>query len=150
MNSITRWNPMRELANMQTAFDRFFEDWKPFEDFPRMTGDVNWLALDIHEDDTGYSLTTDLPGVLPENIHVRQDGDYLLIEADIPEHEIKHESERALVKERRSGHYSRRVRLPQNIDFDKTDASYENGVLTLKLPKTEKALPRTIEIRSKN
>jgi HSP20 family protein len=158
-NQITRINPFREMANMQNAFDRFFEDWRPFsndmrsffnEGFGGSAG--NMLAIDAHEDDKQYTITTELPGVQSENINVRQDGDYLLIEATIPDQttEQQDENKRWLVRERRSGHFSRRIRLPQNVNFDNASADYHDGVLTLTLPKAENAQPRQIPVKSGN
>ncbi len=147
---ITRWNPFREMVNMQNQFDRFFDDWRPFFNDENLSGRTNFLAIDAHEDDSGYNLTTELPGVKPENINVRQDGDYLLIEANIPEATTESNDKRWLVRERRSGHFSRRIRLPQNVDFTKAEANYNDGVLTLSLPKAEKAQPRQIPIKSGN
>lgn len=145
-NSLTRWNPMRELANVQSMMDRLFEDWRPFnEDFGRATG--NLLAMDVDEDDQQYTVTTELPGVQSENIKVRQDGDYLLIEGDIPDQTVEREGKRSLIKERRYGRFSRRVRLPQNVDFDKADATYDNGVLTLTLPKAKEVITRSIPVK---
>lgn len=155
-NEMTRWNPFREMANMQNAFDRFFEDWRPFSsDWRPFIGEAisgNMLAIDAHEDDKQYTVTTELPGVKAENIHVSQDGDYLLIEADIPEEttEQQDQNKRWLVRERRSGHFSRRIRLPQNVDFAKSEANYHDGVLTLTLPKAENALPRQIPVKTGN
>ena len=147
---ITRWNPFREMVNMQSQLDRFFDDWRPFFNDENLSNRTNFLAIDAHEDDTGYNVTTELPGVKPENINVRQDGDYLLIEADIPEETSEREDKRWLIRERRSGHFSRRIRLPQNVDFDKAEANYHDGVLTLSLPKSEKARPHQIPVKSGN
>ena len=158
-NQITRWNPFREMATMQNAFDRFFEDWRPFTNewrpfFNEGLGGSsgNMLAIDAHEDDKQYTITTELPGVQSENISVRQDGDFLLIEANIPDQttEQQDESKRWLVRERRSGHFSRRIRLPQNVNFDNASADYHDGVLTLTLPKAENAQPRQIPVKSGN
>lgn len=153
-NEITRWNPFREMANMQNVFDRFFDDWRPFSpDWRPLEAfqNANWMALDVHEDDNQYVVKTDLPGVKSENINVRQDGDYLLIEANVPEETTeKKEGERWLIKERRSGQYSRRVRLPQNVDFDKAEARYHDGTLTLNLPKSTKAISHQIPVKTGN
>jgi HSP20 family protein len=153
-NEMTRWNPFREMANMQNVFDRFFEDWQPFSnDWRPIFGEnSNLLAIDAHEDDKQYTVTTELPGVKPENINVRQDGDYLLIEANFQEenNQQDEQSKRWLVRERRSGHFSRRIRLPQNVDFSKAEANYHDGVLTLTLPKSEQAQPRQIPVKAGN
>lgn len=146
-NSITRWNPLREMTTMQNMMDHFFEDWRPFSDEFFRSG-INSLSLDVHEDDNSYTVSTELPGVKPEEINVRQEGDYLLIEAETRSQTDGDQSKRPLVQERRYGRYSRRLRLPQNIDFGKAEANYENGVLTLTLPKSPQAQPRTITVRS--
>lgn len=147
-NGIIRWNPIREMATMQSMMDRLFEDWRPFFDDDRPT--ANALALDVHEDDKAYTITTELPGVKVDDINVRQEGDYLVIEG-----ETRDESEtesgngrRALIKERRFGRYSRRLRLPQDVEFEKAEATYQDGVLKLTLPKSEARQPRVIPVRT--
>jgi HSP20 family protein len=152
-NQITRWNPFREMANMQSTFDRFFDDWRPFfNDWRPFNEEMrgNLLSIDVDENDNQYTVTTELPGVKSENINVRQDGDYLLIEADIPEETTEKEEKRWLIKERRSGHFSRRIRLPQNVNFEKAEAMYHDGVLTLTLPKAENTIPRQIPVKTGN
>ncbi|NDJ61079.1 MAG: Hsp20/alpha crystallin family protein [Chloroflexi bacterium] len=146
-NRITRFSPAREMQQMRDLFDRFFDDWRPFMDESRLGS--NLLALDVHEDASGYTIRTDLPGVSLEHINVRKDGEYLLIEATIPEQTVEQEGERTLIRERRSGSFSRRVRLPNNIDIERAEADFDNGVLTLTLPKAADAQPRTIEIKRK-
>lgn len=144
---ITRWNPIREMAAMQSAMDRLFEQsWRPFLDETGLN--MNTLALDVHEDEHSYTVTTELPGVSPERVNVRLDGEYLLIDADIPEHTVESDKSRALIKERRSGRFSRRLRLPQPINAEQVEASYENGVLKLSLPKTPEVQPRVIQVKT--
>jgi len=144
---MTRWNPFRELAAMQSAMDRLFDDWRPYMEEGRVVG--NLLAIDAHEDEKSYVITTELPGVKSENINIRQEGEYLLIDAEIPETTVEREGQRSLIKERRYGRFTRRLRLPQNVDFAKSEANYEDGVLTLTLPKAEQAQPRVIQVKSK-
>lgn len=147
-NGIVRWNPMRDMLAMQNAMDRLFEQsWRPLFDDTR-AGHAS-LALDIHEDERSYVLSTELPGVKADQINVRQEADYLVIEAETrDEFEQPQEGRRALVKERRYGRYSRQVRLPQNVDFENAEATYEDGILKLTLPKVKEAQPRTIQVRS--
>jgi HSP20 family protein len=146
-NSISRWSPIREMANVQNMMDRFFEDWRPFSDDFWRSG-ANALALDVHEDDEAYTITTELPGVNADDINVRQEGEYLVIEAETHSQTEGDSNKRPLVQERRYGRYSRRLRLPQNVNFDKSGATYQDGVLTLTLPKAPEAQPRTIQVRS--
>src|SRR5688572_3774789 len=109
-NGITRWNPVREMVTMQNLMDRFFDDWRPFFDEGRSTMGASALALDVHEDDNSFLITTDLPGLKADQINIRQEGDYLIIEGETrDELETPQEGQRPLVKERRYGRYSRRM-----------------------------------------
>lgn len=150
MSNIVRWNPLREMASMQSAMDRMFEEtWRPFFD-DRNFGSLNNLALDVHENDQNYLVSTELPGVSAENIQVKLDGDYLVIDGEIPEQVTENEGTRSLMKERRYGHFSRRVRLPQPVNSEKIEATYKDGVLNLTLPKSEAVQPKTIPIKVVN
>jgi HSP20 family protein len=101
------------------------------------------------ENDSNYTITTELPGVDMENIDIRLENEYVTIEAEIPEQVIEHKEARTLVKERRYGKFSRRVHLAQPVDSDNVDAIFDNGVLTLSLPKVPEVQPRTIAVKSK-
>src|SRR5215213_8829252 len=105
-------------------------------------------ALDVHETDNSYIVTTEIPGAKPDNIQVRVDGDMLMIDAEVSEETERNEQGRPLLKERRYGHYSRRLRLPQHVNHENVDASYQDGLLTLTLPKAENAQPKTIQVKS--
>ncbi|MFN8528008.1 MAG: Hsp20/alpha crystallin family protein [Anaerolineae bacterium] len=147
MANIVRWNPMREMAAMQSAMDRIFDQWRPMFD-DSLSTEFNRLAIDLHEDDKNYVVTTELPGVKADNIHVRHENDMLVIDAEIPEVTEERKEQRALIKERRYGHYMRRIQLPTNVNYDAVDATYENGVLTLTLPKSPETQPRTITVKA--
>ena len=144
---ITRWNPIREMSAMQRLMDRMFEDWRPYINDEGGVTSERALALDVHEDDQSYTIVTEMPGVQTDQVQVRHEGDYLIIEGDIRE-ESERNNKKTLIQERRYGHYSRRLRLPQNIDFDKAEAHYENGVLKLTLPKSEAAQPKLIPVKT--
>ncbi len=146
MSNLTRWNPIREMAAMQTLMDRMFDDtWRSLRSANELEGSS--LALDIHEDKTSYTVVTSLPGVNADQINISLHDDFLTIEAELPEKKIEREEVRTLVQERVYGKYSRRVRLPQPVNAEKVEAQYEDGVLTLTLPKAENALPRSIPVK---
>ena len=146
MATIIRWNPLREMAAMQNAMDRLFDEtWR---NWPSQYGDVtgaNALALDVHEDDNAYTVTTALPGVQAENVNVKLHNDLLTIEGEIPQHEV--ENVRSLMQERVYGRFSRTIRLPQPVNRDAVEANFDNGILTLTLPKAEEAQPRQIPVK---
>lgn len=148
MANITRYNPFREMVTMQSALDKFFDDaWSNWPEMRR--GEFN-LALDVDETGDHFVVTTDLPGVEPDNINVTVHDDLLTITGEIPEHEVEHEEQKALVRERRYGRYSRSIRLPQSIDSEAVEAEFTNGTLRLTLPKTENAKARVIPVKASN
>lgn len=147
MANIRRWSPFRDMMAMQTAMDRVFDEMRNrWEDTESGWG-YN-LALDVDEDNDAYLVTTDLPGVNPEDIDVRFENGVLTINAEVNERTTEENGSKSLVRERRWGRFSRSIRLPQNINVEDVDATYENGVLTLNLPKSEEAKPRQIEVKS--
>ena len=147
-NYITRWNPFREMAAMQNAMDRVFEDvWRG--DWPtssRWAG-FDTPALDVHENDKAYKVVTPLPGVNPDQINVRLQNGVLTISGEFEEPKVD-ENSKVVVRERYYGSFSRSVTLPQSVDSDKVEATYDNGVLTLNLPKSPEAQPKQITIKS--
>jgi HSP20 family protein len=150
MSSIVRWNPFREMAAMQNAMDRLFnEQWRALRP---MWEDANvgafGLPLDVHEDDKSYTVTTELPGVSSEHINVKFHDGALVIEAELPEQTVQKEGSRVLLQERRYGKFSRSVRLPQQINANAVEATFADGVLTLTLPKSEEAQPRLIPVKT--
>ena len=101
--------------------------------------------VDIVENETGFSLYADLPGVAKERLDVKVDGDNLVIEAaaavPLPEQlEILH-------GEVRHPHYRRSFTLSRELDPSKIEANLKDGVLTLHIPKAEAARPRRIEVQ---
>jgi HSP20 family protein len=142
--TIVRWNPIREMASMQNAIDRIFDEtWRSVR--PSFTGDA--LALDVHENENHYTVITALPGLKPEQISVSLHDGVLTISGEMEQTRTE-ENVRVLLQERAYGKFSRSVRLPQAIDGENVQASYDNGVLTLTLPKTPEAKPRQIPVRT--
>jgi HSP20 family protein len=147
MSNLTRWNPLREMAAMQRAMDRMFEDaWNPFVDGESLR--ASGLALDVSENENAYTLTTEIPGVKPEDIHIRLDHDMLTIEGEFRDETNEEKDGRPIVKERRYGRYSRSIRLPQAVDEGQIEAIYDNGVLKLVLPKSPEAQPKLISVQT--
>ena len=144
MTMIRRWNPVREMVEMQRAMDRFFDEtWRNGngEDF------ASSLALDVTENDNAYAITANLPGMNPDDIEVTFHDGVLTISGETKREEER-EGDRALVRERSYGKFTRSLRLPQPVDADAIDSSYDNGVLTLTLPKSAEAQPRRISVKS--
>jgi HSP20 family protein len=149
MSNLIRWNPFREMAAMQSAMDRLFDDaWRGWP--TTLSGaNLNSLAFDVHETDSGYTVTTALPGVKPENINVKMQDGVLTVNAEIPQPEAA-ENTRPLMQERLWGHFSRSISLPHSVNGDQVEATYEDGILTLTLPKAPEAQPKLIAIKNKD
>jgi HSP20 family protein len=102
--------------------------------------------VDVTEDDAGITLTADLPGATRESLSIRVDGDTLTLEAPL-ELDAPKELE-AVYAEVRAGRYRRSFTLSRELDSQHIEAALKDGVLTLRLPKLEKARPRRIEVRA--
>ncbi|HEY6877014.1 MAG TPA: Hsp20/alpha crystallin family protein [Polyangiales bacterium] len=133
------WDPFADLNRFQREFEKsFFQGRNRPADFAPM--------VDVHEDDEALVLRADLPGVKREDIEIQVDGNVLTLKG---ERKLESESEKRRYHrvERSYGSFVRQWQLPTNVDATKVDAAFDNGILTLKLPKKEEQKARKIEIR---
>lgn len=138
-----------------TRFDRF-DDMFPemFRRFMRPTSLSGFEApgeirIDVSENDTGYEIRAEVPGVKKEDIRVSIDGNYVSIAAEVrreKEEEKKAKGERTIVKELYVGSASRGFSLAHEVDDKASIAKYEDGVLKLSLPKKQEASSRMLSI----
>ena len=104
------------------------------------------MPMDLYRDADNYVLNADLPGIDPESVDVDVDGQLLSIRAErAPRTE---DDVRWIARERSTGSYLRRFTLGQAIDTAHISAKYDNGVLSVVLPVTEKAKPRKVEVQT--
>lgn len=145
--TLVRRMPLRDLAAMQNVVDRlFFDSVRGVS--PAAEVEAQTLAVDVYETETGYSISANVPGVQPDDIQIRVVDNILTIVAELPQTTQPTEGARAQLLERPSGRFSRRIRLPQPVDFDHADAAYDRGVLSLTLPKRSEAQPKIITVKS--
>jgi HSP20 family protein len=128
--------------------DRVFE-----ESFVRMRGLPSvlageGLALDMYETADSVVVKTSVPGLAAEDIDITITGNVLSIKGE-SKMEEKVEKANYIRQERRYGVFQRSVSLPESIVSDKAEATYENGVLTLTIPKAEESKPKTIKVEAK-
>jgi HSP20 family protein len=145
MRTISRWNPTREAVNLFNEFDRLF-------DLSAYRGNVEtptrWgLALDVAEQDDAYSLKASVPGMNPEDINITLEDNVLTIQGEVKSDETVEEGKYHL-RERRYGSFGRTLRFPVPVNADAVEANYENGVLTLRVPKAEEVKPKRIAINA--
>jgi len=147
--TMQRWEPIREVMTLRNAMDRLFED--SFVRPARVWADVDGgsvLPVDVYQTDEDLVIKASLPGFKPEEVDISITGDTLTIKG---EHKAEEETREAdyLVKERHWGTFSRTMTLPVDIQSEKAEAIFENGVLRLTLPKAEEVKPKQIKVQAK-
>src|SRR6266496_2067074 len=149
MNVITRWNPFKELEEMENRLSTVFGRApvkRNGEGKEAMTV-AEWAPLvDITEDDKEYLIKAELPEVKKEDVKVAVENGVLTISG-----ERKSEKEEKNKKyhriERAYGSFERSFIVPDDADADKVIAEFKDGVLRVHLPKSEKAKPKQIEVK---
>jgi len=146
--ALIRWEPTRELSSLQGEMNRLFS---AFFDGPGPganggAGMINrWIpAMDLVEQDEHYVLRADLPGMREDDVSIELENNVLSISG-----ERKHESAEGkgfYRLERASGAFSRSLTLPEGVDAEAIAASFQNGVLELRIPKPEQRKPHRVRI----
>jgi HSP20 family protein len=153
MANLVRWEPFEDMMSLRDAMDRFFDESLlrrgPFGMWPLRSSEGRDLpAIDMYEEDGDVMVKASLPGLKPEDVDITISGGVLHIRG-----ETKEESEEKrgsyYYKERSYGVFERSLDLPVEVKADEAQATFENGVLTLKLPKAEQARTKQIKIQAK-
>ena len=144
--TIVRWEPFRELNTLQTEMNRLFDS---VFDAPRGgNGGAmrRWMpAMDLVETEDHFVLRADLPGMSEEDIKIEvEDGTLTVSGERKAEHEQRDEGYYRV--ERAFGSFSRSLTLPKGVDPEGVTASFDRGVLEVRVPKPEERKPRRIEI----
>ncbi len=149
MSNLTRWEPMRDVMTLRDAMDHLFD-----EAFTRPWGLRDGLggaiapAIDMYQTENDLVVKAAVPGLKAEDVQINVTGEMLTIKGEVREkNEVK---ERAYhVREQRWGSFERSIALPTLIMADKAKAEFEDGVLTITLPKAEEVKPRSITVKAK-
>lgn len=140
----------REIENVFDRFSNGLGTWNPLGNIERLwpRNGITSLAMDVTEDDKGYTLTAELPGVDEKNVTVNVKGDTLVIEGEKhQEKEVKGKD--SYLSERTYGAFKRCFTLPDDVDGAKIGAQFAKGILTVTLPKTAQAQnARKIEVKA--
>jgi HSP20 family protein len=147
MANIIRWDPLREMTGMRDVMDRIMDDGfhRPFGGMWDVDSNP---TMDLYPTADSVVVKMGLPGVKPEDIQISVANGVLSVRGEVKEE--KEEKEKTYhLRERRYGSFSRSVSLPSNVSADKSDAEFENGILTLTLPKAEEAKAKTIIVKAK-
>ena len=146
MSNLTRWEPVREMMTLREAMDRLFDD--AFTRPISMSAVSAMPAIDLYQTADEIVVRAALPGLKPDEVQISVTGDVLTLRGEFKRHEEQKEATWH-IREHRAGVFERSVMLPTEVQTDKSKADFENGILTISLPKAEAVKPRTISIKAK-
>jgi len=127
--------------------DAFFRGW-PFSQETDGTLTANWVpAVDVFEDKDAVRIAVEVPGVNPDDIKISLEQNVLTISGE-KQQVSEEKTERVHRYERAYGSFTRSFTLPSSVDAERIEASTDNGVLSIMIPKAEKAKPRQIQVKS--
>jgi HSP20 family protein len=143
--TMRRYDPLRDVASLQSEMDRLFRG--AFGGNAPATAGAFAPALDVEENEDGFTLYFELPGVAAEDVDITLEENVLTISGERSFYTDKQADGFRRV-ERSFGRFHRAVRLPDRVDADRVQAGYRDGLLTITVPKAEEAKPRRIEVRA--
>lgn len=147
MTIVRRPSPFGELLSLRQAMDRLFEDsFVSPRSWGTLSPEGRGLPLDITNLDDALVVEAQLPGVRPDDVEITLTGDTLTISGQTKSEREERGEGSVLIQEIRRGSFSRTVTLPRGLEGDKATAAFENGVLTLRIPKAQEIRPRQIKI----
>jgi HSP20 family protein len=148
MANISRYDPLNEMVSLRQAMDRLFEDsfvtplsWRS------VNGETLTPPLDVHETPEEVVVTASLPGIKPDDVQITMTGQTLTLRGEFKSDD-RVERDQYLYRERRFGTFNRTLQLPVRVEGERAEATFENGVLTLRIPKAEEVKPRQIQIKA--
>ncbi|GAB4288197.1 MAG: Hsp20/alpha crystallin family protein [Ignavibacteriaceae bacterium] len=151
--TLVKWNPVRDLLDVEREFNRLFNSFEERFGFPRLRDEENgyenavWMPLtDISEDKDNFFLQIDLPGVKKEDVKINYADGQLSISGERKQEKEDKNSKYHRV-ERTYGKYFRSFTLPSKIKEDKIEAEFKDGQLMITIPKAEEAKPKEIEVK---
>ena len=139
--AIIRWDPFREMTQAQSQFSKLVDQvWGGRQE--------SWLpAIDVFDAKEAVVLKAELPGMDPADIQIEVEDNVLTLKGE-RRFEEEVDEERYYRVERRYGSFQRSLALPQGMQAAAISASYEDGVLTITVPKVEEEKPKRIEIKA--
>jgi HSP20 family protein len=147
MSSVTRWEPMRDMMTLREAMGRLFDD-----SFIRPFGAADGMAtlppLDMYQTAEEVVVKAALPGVRAEDVDISVANDVLTLHGEFKQEEERKDATYH-VREQRYGSFERAIMLPTMVKTDQAKAAFENGILTITLPKAEIVKPKAITIQAK-
>ncbi|NDJ77926.1 MAG: Hsp20/alpha crystallin family protein [Chloroflexi bacterium] len=146
MKSVSRFDPVRDMITMRQAVDRMLDE--AFTRGSETRGTGAWLLpMDAYITDDAIVIRTDVPGITPAELDITLEGNTLAIRGEIQRENV--EQRKYVLLERPTGRFERTLTINTPINHDQVEAVFDNGVLTLTLPKAEAIKPRQIAVKHK-
>ena len=149
MSTLTRREPEREMMTLREAIDRLFDEafTHPFS-LSREGSPWSSPAIEMYQTDNEVVVKASLPGIKSDEVQINISSDVLTIKGETKQEEEKKDRSWH-IREHRWGVFERSVRLPTGVNSDQAQADFENSILTITLPKSEKVKPKTITVKPK-
>ena len=145
MSNLVQYKPSRDMMTLREAMDQLFD-----EAFTRPFGmsEFSMPAIDLYQTNEDVIVKAELPGMTAEDVEISVAGDMLTLKGEI-QRKDEREDAAYLIREQRYGRFERSLMLPTEVQSDKAQAEFENGILTVTLPKAEQVRPKTITVKVK-
>ncbi|MCH8310110.1 MAG: Hsp20/alpha crystallin family protein [Chloroflexi bacterium] len=142
--TMQKWDPFRNFRHFDNVMSRFQRNYGPRI---RVQRAESWaIPLDVVQDDDNVTISASLPGFKAEGIHVTIEDGVLAISAETTS-ETEDSTNGYMLRERRAGKFYRAIRLPETVDADKAESGYNEGVLTITLPRIETKKAKKLEVK---
>ena len=143
--TLVKWNPRRSLFNLN---DDLFTDFFNDRGWLRPARESWYPVVDVSEDDNAYHMQMELPGLSKDDVKISFHDDILTISGE-KKHEKKDDNRNYHYFERNYGKFERSFRINSDIVVDKIDATFNDGILNIEMPKAEVAKPKEIAVKIK-
>ena len=145
MSNLVQYKPSRDMMTLREAMDQLFD-----EAFTRPLGmsEFSMPAIDLYQTNEDVIVKAALPGMTAEDVEISVAGDMLTLKGEIQQKDER-EDAAYLIREQRYGRFERSLMLPTEVQSDKAQAEFENGILTVTLPKAEQVRPKTLTVKVK-
>ena len=142
--SLIRWDPFDDLASLRESMDKLFDEL--FTRRPRGQAELAWApTVEVFETDNDVMVRAELPGIDPKNVEITVTQDTLTLKGEAKvdrEDKVRNYYRREL----RYGSFLRSIQLPSDVKGDQATASYKNGILEIRVPKSERAKPKSVKV----
>jgi HSP20 family protein len=145
MSNMIRWEPMRQMMSMRNMMDNMMQD---LYERPFGLSEMGFPTVDLVQTEEAVIIKATLPGIKPDDLQLSVTGETLTMRGEIRQEE-EYKEATYHIRERNYGTFSRSITLPVQVVSDQAKAEFENGVLTLTLPKAEEIRPKTITVKAK-